>query len=314
MAGPPRAATAQFTPVFGSTSGQIRLASYNTIAGGAAPFFNVDGQMLQAGGFFPRLNGINTNAVNVVGALPLAAASGVVGNYGGGAANLFALGGGQAALVSTNYRVSDFNVANGVASATTLGGTAQWRNLTGFNLTRFGGGFGSVFVNLGGKAGAPFAEFGIDCLIEVGNGFGAGFVPVNSFQSFIAYGYDGVNAPTFTVAPATGAGIFGFSSVFNTVNHTARFSAAAMDPITILAGQTVRITGTLTIFGDPADVTFDTFPLDGSIPIPDFGPGGASNAALVAGAPEPGTLGLLICGALGLCAVFLYRARHAPAL
>jgi len=270
--------------------------------------------MLQAGGLFPRLNGINTNAVNVVGALPLAAASGAVGSYGGGAANLFALAGGQAALVSTNYRVSDFNVANGIASATTLGGTAQWRNLTGFNLTRFGGCFGAVGINLGGKAGAPFAEFGIDCLIEVGNGFGAGFVPVNSFQSFIAYGYNGVNAPTFSVLPNGPNGRFGFSSVFNGINHTASFAAASMDPITILAGQTVRVTGTLTIFGDPADVTFDPFPLDGSIPIPDLGPGASSNAALVAGAPEPGTLGLLICGALGLCAVFLYRARYAPAL
>jgi hypothetical protein len=305
---------AQFTPVFGSTSGQIRLASYNTIAGGAAPFFAADGQMLQAGGLFPALNGINNNAVNVVGPLPLAAASGAVGNYGGGAANLFALGGGQAALVSTNYRVSDFNVANGIASGTTLGGTAQWRNLTGFNLTRFGGGFGAVSVNLGGKAGAPFAEFGIDCLIQVGNGVGAGFVPVNSFQSFIAYGFDGVDAPAITVAPATGAGIFKFASVFNPVTRTSTFAAAAMDPITILKGQTVKITGTLTIFGDPASIDFAPYPLDGSLPIPDLGPGFSTNAALVAGAPEPGSLGLLIVGAFGLCAVFLYRTRRVPSL
>jgi hypothetical protein len=310
LAALPRAATAQFAPVIGSATGQITLASYNTKAGGALPFFNVDGQMLQAGGFYPSLNGINTNASTLIGALPLTTASGVFGNYGGGAANLFAVSGARAALVSTNYRVSDFNVANGIASATTLGGTAQWVNASPLNLTRLGGGFGSVSVNLGGKAGG-FAEFGIDCLIQVGAGVGAAFVPAASYQSFIAYGYSG-GAPTFSLVPATAGGVSGFRSVFNPVTKRSSFAAAALDPIAIPSGATVQVTGTLTLFGDPADISFDFFPVDGSIPLPEIGGGGSSNAlqVLAGGAPEPGTFGLMLCGALGLAALLLYRRRH----
>jgi len=304
-----RPAQAQFA--YAGATGFVELSTYNTGAGGPLPFFNGNGAMVQAGGNYPAETTLNTNVALVAAPLPafvpLFATSGAVGNFGGGNGNIIAVSGGGAGLASTSYNVNDFNV-NGVASTVILGGDGLWRNNSPFNLTRLAGAFGAVRFNLGGKGVNSYAEFGIDCLIQVGNVVGNNFIANQSYQDFISFAYNGLAGPTAFTVPGAGPNpVFQARTAF--LGQQASFAGIAGNIINIPAGAYVRVAGALTLFGDPVSIDFDPYPTD--MPLPSIGEDGGTNAAQAFSAPEANTGALVAwAGCIGLMAFGIIRRRR----
>lgn len=294
----------------GTAIGEFEQAVYAGAAGGPGPVFAVDdGQMLQPGGGYPSLglliNELDTGLIGLPGFLARAQDA----QYGGGFANLTPVNGwNRAGLVSTNFFVRDFNV-NGFISANTFGGTADFVNTGPFAAVGNVGNFLGMTAFVDPLNVNSFVAVGVRSVIEVGVGVGAGFVPVNTLVATpIVMAFDGVGRgrPDFIQADRF---------LFQTPNLTTlRFSAVSTLPVVVPVGATMRVRGTLTLYADPSDVSFDIFPLnDPSLGVaPDFGTGGSSNADAVLGstsAPEPGTFSLAAIALLGV-AIFRHRQQQ----
>lgn len=292
----PTAAHAQFALNAGTANGILELAAYNTVAGGAGANFSAAGQLLQAGGGYQKLVNYNNLVVNTgLINLPATQVSGANGTFGGGTASLFAVSGASAGVFTNNFGFTDANGAGaGIASATTQYGQAAWTygGPAGFFV---GGAYLTMATTVDPLAIGSYTEAGVDALFKV-NGAVVG-------QAFISFGFDGVNTGAGYAGGPLASFINADRSVVavNGLGNGVVFSAASYVGIFLNPGDVVAIQGTLTAFGDPSSMTYQSDPTFDN---------GNDNSNLTA-APEPGSAALLLPAMVPVVGVVARRRRRA---
>ena len=294
-------AQAVLVPAAGPGTGQVLIVhgNYGNLgaSGALAPaVYNVDGQMLTAGLGYPVLGGLNASRflnTPIVANVPvfLNTVAGQVPAINSARTTMVGVGGfGRAGLIAPTYTLNTGFVP-GTIAANTFGGSVDYINAGGALFGANIGHFISGNLRVGGVG--DFFAVGVRSKIEIGIGVGLGFIPTFTFfPTPIVIGYDGAGAlPDFVAG--------GNTLLVPTGANTAFAAASSFGVFNVAAGATVRITGTVTLMGDPASFDFAPLPLDllGEFPVDNlYGTGAASNAGDIL--PTPSAAALLSLGGL----------------
>lgn len=305
----------------GTGVGRIEHAIFNTVAGGMPAVFDghfnpviADGGDMSAPGFnFPAIAGAplfenDTGAIGLIANVPVTwtTPAHLPTGFGGATTTMVGVGGGgRAGIATTNFNLFD-NAPLGRASTNTFAGSVDYINIGGPIIGRYAHFLSASAVSpVGGYVAA-----GVKSVIEVdpAGGVGLAFNPVFFWEPLpIIMAFDGVavgNPNDFIQAQFFR---------FNAVGQALTFSGISTTPIlTIPAGASVRIRGTVTLIADPdGSMEFEDLPPDlvaeaGAI---DFGMGGSGDALNYI--PEPTALAPILLGALML-GRRQRQTRHVP--
>lgn len=267
------------------------------------------GGMQSVGGNFGSLGGLiaqNQNSYGLIANVPLTQTTpaGALGAGWNGATSTvigFA-GNGRAGIAVTNSAVS--NTGPGTDSANTTGASADYINVGAPLLNVRYAQFISHTASVDGVGG--FAQAAVRSRIQidpnglVGGAFGT-LGGVTTIQpTDLLMGFDGVGVGNADFLSGTDPG----RNLFNAVGNNLTFAGVSSTGLfNIPAGASIRISGALTLIGDPAslevfDLPFDFYPPDATL-----GMGDSQNSDKFV--PEPTCL-----AALGFAAVMFGRRRR----
>ncbi len=167
----------------------------------------------------------------------------------------------------TTFLASDTGALGGTVTANLFTTATDYVNTGPAAVFALGHGT-SVRVTLG--APGDFACVGLNMLIEVGTGIGSNFVPTGNFNPPRLYmGTDGAGGLADVSSPGAGPGLVLLAP--NIVRWT-RWSTV---PVFVPAGATVRLSGSIIGFLDPAGFEFDEIP-------PEMFPAGTMDLGMLA--------------------------------
>lgn len=265
------------------------------------------GGMQSPGGNFRTLGALtaqNDNPYGLVANVPVTQTTGpgVLGaGWNGGTTTVVGVAGnGRAGIAVTNSAVS--NIGAGTMSANSVGASTDYLNVGAPILNVRYAHFISHLATVDGAGG--FATAAVRSRIQIDpNGLvGPAFGTLGGVQTFqpsdLLMGFDGVGVGNADFLNGTDPGL----NLFNAVGNQLTFAGIATTGLfNIPLGASVRISGALTLIGDPADIQMLELPL---LMPPDavLGMGGSEDADTVV--PEPAGLALI-----GLAGLAIARRR-----
>jgi hypothetical protein len=272
------------------------------------------GGMQSPGGGFNLLGGLigqNQNPFGLVANVPVTqtTVAGALGaGWNGATTTVVGVAGlGRAGIAVTNSTVSNVGVAT--TSANTVGASADYVNVGAAIFNVKYAQFLSHFATVDGLGG--FATAAVRSRIQIDpNGLtGAAFGTLGGVVTIqptdLLMGFDGVGVGNVDFFSGADAGL----SFFNPVANQVTFGGIATTGLfNIPLGASVRISGALTLIGDPASIESIDLPLllpDDSI----LGMGFSNNADVMV--PEPSGLAILIGISVG--SMLLTRRRRKAA-
>ena len=274
------------------------------------PVVGSGGAMVAPGFNYPTFPGVPWPVLfeNDTGAFPmtantvysLASPANATG-FGGATTSMVGIGGGGNAGVLGNFTLFD-QAPDGFSSTNIFGASVDYVNVGGPVVGRYAHFIAaSAFAPVGGYVAA-----GVKSIIEVDlqGGTGPAFTTDFFWEPLpIIMGFDGAAGPLADVIQAD-------EFVFNTVAQSLTFGAISYSPVlTIPAGASVRIRGTLTFVADPG-ASIEQIDMPPEL-VDDFLIGtGASQDAMSILVPEPASWAMALVSVAGVLVYGRHRRKR----